>query len=205
MHFSLFRKSRENKFWEWFELNDEMLFNFEDAQNEVFRKLGRQLKKVHGDLTFEFGPKEDNGKREFVLSAGGIKSAFPAVESLFSKAPESRLFSFIKFRPRRNIATKISFGGVAVNHNQVTYQLVKNEGKIGILLFFENYDKKKKDQFDTIGFLILDIALGEYDTEIKVGIIQFSGQDSEYFDGSKQLISLPDDFDNQYYLLNRRS
>lgn len=64
-----------------------MLFHFETDQEKTFDKLSAELKKANPDLTFEFGPVE-NGKREFVISAAGIKTAFPYVESLFNSAPK---------------------------------------------------------------------------------------------------------------------
>jgi len=37
--------------------------------------LASEMHKVHPDLTFEFGPVEEE-RREFVITAGGIKGAF---------------------------------------------------------------------------------------------------------------------------------
>src|SRR5258705_9521609 len=92
--------STEGFFWKWFIKNERRLFEFDTAQEKIFGELSKELKKVHGDLTFEFGPVQD-GKREFVLSAGGIKSAFPSVESLYAKAPPLPRWVWVKYRPRR--------------------------------------------------------------------------------------------------------
>src|SRR6187399_703219 len=98
----MFWKSKEEKFWKWFQANEARLFDFERDQDRVFAELGPAMKKVHSNLTFEFGPKKD-GQREFVISADGIKDAFPAVIALADKAPELPRWNIIKFRQRRGV------------------------------------------------------------------------------------------------------
>ena len=102
MMFSLFQAlaTPEQAFWSWFEKNEKRLFTFETDRDRVFNELAGKLKQVHESVTFEFGPVED-GKREFVISADGIKDAFPAVEKLYALAPKLPRWKFIKFRPRR--------------------------------------------------------------------------------------------------------
>ena len=68
--------SKEALFWRWFQANETRLFDFEKDQDRVFNELQMQLHRIQPSLTFEFGPKEE-GKREFVISADGIKDAFP--------------------------------------------------------------------------------------------------------------------------------
>src|SRR5689334_6398671 len=66
--------SPSRRFWSWFSANDDRLFDFERDQKAVFDELAAQLVRVHPDLTFELGPVRD-GRRDFVVSAGGIKAA----------------------------------------------------------------------------------------------------------------------------------
>ena len=64
----------QQEFWDWFVQHQLELFDFEVDRERIFDQLASQLQKVDPNLTFEFGPKEV--QREFVVSAGGIKSAF---------------------------------------------------------------------------------------------------------------------------------
>jgi hypothetical protein len=88
-------------FWKWFAKHEPKLFNFDFGQEiereRLFDEVGSELQKVDPDLTFEFGPKET--RREFVVSAGGIKRAFPAVASLVAVAPAFERWQFFAFRP----------------------------------------------------------------------------------------------------------
>lgn len=185
----------EDAFWRWFERNEARLFAFENNRAAVFRELYAELSRMNGDLTFEFGPVQTDGKRQFVISAGGIRSAFPSVESLFSKAPSLKRWVWVKFRPRRKPLNDIEFAGRRVRVEDVHYLLAKDEGKLGIVLFFDGYKEEPKHTFEQIGYLLLDEALGEYAVEMQVGFIEFQSRQSKYFAKANPLKELPDHFD----------
>lgn len=149
------------------------------------------------DLTFEFGPVKD-GKREFVLSAGGIKAAFPAVEALYSKAPALPRWVWVKFRPRRVPINDLDYGGKKVRADDVRYLLAKDGDKVGIVLFFDGYSDAEKTTYGQIGYLFLDEALGEYAVETQVGFIGFDSRESKHFDRSHPLRELPGAFDEYF-------
>ena len=170
--FGLFKATAtpEQEFWKWFQKNEAMLFSFEKNQDAAFASLGTQMNKVHESLTFEFGPIE-SGKREFVISADGIKDAFPAVERVYATAPKLDRWIFIKFRPRRE-PMDVEYGGVKVKVDDVFCTVEPDKGKAGITVFIRGYQTEHQKVYTGITFLMLDQALGEYDVETKVGFIE---------------------------------
>lgn len=164
------KKSPEAQFWAWFEKNQEMLFYFERDQERVFDKLNAAMSKVRPDLTFEFGP-DENGNREFVISADGLRDAFPAVESLYASAPSLPRWTFIKFRPRRSAMT-IQMGQVKLQPTDVDVAVEADGDKAGITVFVKGYDESQSQQYEHAVFIMLDQAIGEYDMETKVGFIE---------------------------------
>jgi hypothetical protein len=192
---SAFGSPSEQQFWRWFEKNEKMLLDFETDQETIFDELSEQMKKVHPDLTFEFGPINENGKREFVISAGGIKKGFTAVEALFNSAPSLPHWQFIKYRPRRSPLNDLEYGSKTVKAKDVYYGMYKDGDKVGLVLFFDGYNEKEKYVFGNIGYLFLDEALGEYDIETKVGFIEFHGRDSKQYENSRPLNELVENFD----------
>ncbi len=198
MIFGLFgaksQASCETNFWNWFSANETRLFSFESDQELIFDELGAEMHKVNPNLTFEFGPVVD-GKREFVLSAGGIKSAFPFVEALYKNAPTLERWSWIKFCPRRTPLNNIEFEDKSILVEDVHYLLARDETKVAILLFFDGYNEEEKNIFGQIGFLFLDEALGEFSVEMQVGFIEFKSRDSKYFERALPLKELPVNFD----------
>lgn len=201
MAFSLFSgkasASGEADFWKWFVANEPRLFSFDADREAVFDELGRQMGRVNGDLTFEFGPVRD-GRREFVISAGGIKSAFPAVEALYSAAPSLKRWVWVKYRPRRFPLNDVEFNGKNIKSADVRYLLAKDGDRVGIVLFFDGYSDKEKATYGQIGYLLLDEALGEYAVETQVGFVEFRAQDSSYFAKSSPLKDLPGHFDEYW-------
>jgi hypothetical protein len=141
MAFSLFssskKKSPHERFWAWFEKNQDMLFDFERNQDRTFDKLNAAISKVHPDLTFEFGPVQ-NEKREFVISADGLKEAFPAVESLHASAPVLPHWTFIKFRPRRSAMT-IQIGDLKLEPSDLEVAVEADGDKAGFTVFIKGY------------------------------------------------------------------
>ncbi len=193
-----FAGSTEESFWKWFQANENMIYHFERDQEPIFNKLATQMNKVNGDLTFEFGPVEETGKREFVISAGGIKASFYAVESLYSSAPVMKNWTFIKYRPRRNPLNDLEYGGISVPVDEVQYKMFKDNEKVGIVIFLTGYNEEQHSIYGNIGYLFLDEVLGEYDIETKVGFIEFHGRESKYYEGSLPLRELANSFDDYF-------
>jgi hypothetical protein len=165
-------KSPEGTFWKWFVENQDTLYHFEKNQDMIFNNLANELHKIHPHLTFEFGP-EINNQREFVISAGGIKDAFPSVIALAKAAPSLPQWKITKFRPRREEISSIIIDSVSVSPDDVLFSLEEAGGKANLVLFIgddQNYDR---NIYGNIGFLFLDQILGEYDVEMFVGSIDF--------------------------------
>lgn len=183
----------EQQFWKWFQDNDSALFDFERDQERVFDRLAKELHKVNPDLVFEFGPKKD-GRRDFVISADGIRQAFPAVESLFAAAPPLPRWRIIEFRPRRT-PHDISIGGLTVKASSVRVHMVQRSGKVDLVLFIPEYSADARDSFLQIVYLLLDEALGEYDVETYVGFIDVQPV-AEALQDTYSLEGLPSAFDS---------
>ncbi|HEY6181424.1 MAG TPA: hypothetical protein VIW67_04210 [Terriglobales bacterium] len=160
----------EQAFWQWFQNNESSLFDFEKNREKIFNELSAEMHKVDPSLTFEFGPKE-NGQREFVISADGIREAFPKVEALYANAPKLPRWKFIKFRPRRE-PSDISYGGISIKAQSVSVLLVPNGQTADLTIFMPGYTETARSAYTTIAFLFLDEALGEYDVETRVGEVK---------------------------------
>ena len=157
----------EQEFWDWFQKNEASLFNFENHQEQSFNRLAKELHAVNEHLTFEFGPKID-GRRDFVISADGIREAFTAVEALYAAAPELARWKFIKFRPRRS-PCDISTGDITVKASGVRIHLERYANNVDLTLYIPEFREEASNSFKTIVYLLLDEAIGEYDVETYVG------------------------------------
>jgi hypothetical protein len=160
-------------FWQWFQQNETLLLAFEQQQNVVFAKLAAQLKPIDPELVFAFGPVSE-GRREFVISAGGIKSVIPAVQALVAAAPELPRWRITAFRPRVPGSQTINIGNCTVTPDDVACTLHADDGKVAISLFMRGYTDARRNVYGSIGYILLDSALGEWDVMTKVGGIRFT-------------------------------
>ncbi|MEH7005505.1 hypothetical protein ABFY54_00620 [Priestia megaterium] len=173
---NLFRKKiTEKEFWSWFEKNSEDYFRLDENNYDLlFNKLGLQLSKYHKDLTFEFSVEMNQGKREFIISADGMISAFPAVIKLVEEAPSFEKFTIVAFRQRQNSEQEIHFDDVVLDTKDVffTYREDKQLNCLDIVIYIKGYTEEN-DQFIGAAFIMLDSLIGEYDVGVKLGEITF--------------------------------
>lgn len=194
---SLFAASPEQTFWRWFTKNEPRLYHFENEQERIFDELSREIRKVDRSLTFEFGP-ETNGKREFVISADGIREAFSKVESLYQSAPKLEHWVFLKFRPRR-VPMDLKLQDITVKAADVRVLISRGaERKIALLVLFPEFEPPKERFYTHAAFLFLDQALGEYDVETKVGYVGAGSTNQKDTASSVSLSELGQAFDQQY-------
>lgn len=189
----------EEEFWTWFQANEPALFALDlgsqTGDQQVLLDLAAQLQRVRRELTFELGSLAD-GRRELVISADGVKAAFPAVEALAAKAPALERWKLTAFRPRRMEQNILSVAGVLVDPKDVYVQLAKDEDKkVALVVFLRGYSDGDKTIYGQAAFLFLDRALGEHDVETKVGIVELKSLGAEVPQGAVPLADLAEAFD----------
>jgi hypothetical protein len=198
--------SAQDGFWNWFIQHEAELFEFDPKRvtdrESLFGRLAAELHKVHSDLAFEFGPK--GPRREFVISAAGIKDAFPAVIGLANAAPNLERWQFTAFRPRRIPINVVEIEGKRIEPQDVQFSLVDNGKIAGLYLFIPGYRDGDVD-LKQIGYLLLDDALGEYDVETRLGLIEMLSPDTPTEGHRYPLADLPALFDQLVTRLEGRS
>ncbi len=186
----------ESKFWEWFLAHEKELSEFdpldEKRREALFDEVALELQKVDPDLTFEFGPEEVS--REFIISAGGIRRAFQAVVSLANSAPWLNRWKVISFRPRRFPVHPVDFQGKHIDPNDVQVTLLDNGKTAGIQMFVPGLEEDNL-ALKSIGYLLLDEALGEYDVETRLGLIEMLPTEAATTGNRHPLAELPKLFD----------
>ena len=172
------------------------LFDFDPGQEiereRLFDRVATELQKVNPYLTFEFGP---NGpRREFVISAAGIRDAFPAVVRLAGSAPTLQRWHIRAFRPRRTSINIIEIEGKRIDPIDVQFSLSDNGKVAGICLFIPGFQEGDV-ALKQIGYLLLDETLGEYDVETRLGLIKMLSTDTRTAGDRYPLADLPTLFD----------
>jgi hypothetical protein len=163
------KKDRKKKFWDWFSKNADVYLHFEKNQGVLFTRLKLELEKIHPDLVFEFSRIFEDGTREFVISADGIKSIFPIVTDLAEQAPALNNWKIIAFRQPKPDITHVYYQDLVIDLNDVFFRYAKDNGKICLELNIRGF--YESPEWAAATFILLDNVLGEYHTEMSLSEI----------------------------------
>ena len=157
-------KTKANLFWNWFEQNEPRIFQLEADQENILDEISARLAKYQVGLAFEIS-NEDAGKREFIISADGLEELFSAVIDLVAAAPEFERWSILAFRPRMN-----DYAGFTLNFGERTFEPSRiwincdvSDDHFDLTIYHPNYKEDERNVIISGTYILLDMALGEYD------------------------------------------
>lgn len=166
--------SPENKFWSWFEHSQDKYMNLETADmEEKFSIMSEKIREVHEDLTFAISPQDAEGKRELIISADGVQTAFPWVIKLVRKAPVLPQWQIKPFRPKVEMDEyHIDLGHRIIKAEEIRFEFQIIEGRLELHLYIEGYHPEAEDIL-IASQILLDSLLGEYDAATKIQFLAF--------------------------------
>lgn len=160
--------------------------------NKLFNEIHSMLKKVNKDLVFEFGPVRD-GRREFIVSADGIRSAFPAVRGLVAAAPDLPEWKNTAFRPGERVDYSMQTPNGKLNTDDIWFSARPEGPKLELDVYVKGITAENENQLGQAVFLMLDGVVGEYNVEMKIGSMEFGPLPADpNAHGLKPLRELPD-------------
>lgn len=174
-------KTKEEKFWDWFQTNESSYYSESGKRAELFSELRTELHAIDENLTFAFTPIQKNHVKKLTISADGIVSSFPAVSALVSKAPRIKNWKFSAFRqriPGDDLAIDYEGLGIKIAYNDIYFRYSEDSAKLGLELTIRNYNNSK--EFKNATYVLLDGLVGEYDMGTRISSIEFRNlQESE--------------------------
>ena len=191
-------------FWFWFENNLHRFENFEDQQEMLLQDLGEQLQEVDEGLTYELSVPDANGVRDLVISADGVKEVFPVVMLLVDKAPDLPGWTFTPFRQRMDLADcALQFGDRELSASDFYFWLQTEDGAIDLIVYVPGLTEENREEMMGASFILLDMALGEFDVTLKIRYIDFQLlPDDPEAEDLQPLTELPGEFDALFRALN---
>ncbi len=166
-----------DSFWQWFLSAEQRLREAHGSGGRLeieaaVGEIGERLNHVHPELCFEYG-QADDGIFELILSAGGIRSLFPAVAALKQAAPEVPGWRIIAFRPRKASCARVQLGEAVLEPDGLWYRLMPGAEQADLDLFIAELTPETLEGLGGAAFLMLDAVLGEYDVATRIGAIDF--------------------------------
>jgi hypothetical protein len=176
----LFKKDNggsPERFWRWFAENAAAYKAFitrNDGDMRPYHKLIAAMQKVDKRVSPELTV-ENDGTNVLVITCDGIKEAADAVISLAEGAPDLPGWRVQRFRPPgdpEGMVIKLAALELGPADMRVAYHVAKDENKVHVALFINGY-KEDETEFKQIAFLLLDHCIGEYNTMMHLGAIEF--------------------------------
>lgn len=192
--------TKQQDFWAWFKENKDFLETFHTNTEAVTRAVGMRLLNVDRGLTYEMGQAAD-GIYEFIVSADGVRDVFPEVIKHVRAAPEIDGWRIIAFRPRKPDALnfKLEYAGLAISGNDIWYRSEGEGDTFNLTVLVRGLNAQNEKKAIRAAFVMLDLALGEYDVATKLRSIDFGAlppdPDSQ---GLKPLSALPGEVDARF-------
>ena len=164
-------------FWRWFAKHADgiaaevrALREDQPASTLTTDEMARRLQKIHPSLTHEIGSDAD-WPIELIISADGDLDGFPAVTRTVSAAPPLPGFHITAFRKRVGPDFMLGMFGQEIRFRQVRYESWPDEDRLGVKLYIA-VGGLDEDQLDAMAFILLDMALGEYDVATGLGAVE---------------------------------
>jgi hypothetical protein len=199
MPMTLFAKpTPEETFWKWFQKNEARLWEFEKDQQVIMDELSLSLYRYKEDIVYEVSSIE-NGKREFIISADGLKELFPSVQSLHKAAPKMKRWEIIAFRPRMENYSKfkLEYAGKDFDPALLWFHSRVENNYFDLILYHPEYEEDERNCYISGSYILLDMALGEYDVVTGIRYIdQQKLPDNPKEEGLKPFSELQNTFDN---------
>lgn len=167
------KKTKEEVFWKWFEQSESRLFQLETDQETILDEISSALASCAEGLVFEIS-KEENGKREFIISADGLGELFPAVEKLEATAPKLARWTIIAFRPRMDdySSFRLNYGEKTFDPAEMWFRHFVEDRNFDLIIYHPNYNEEERSHFISAAYILLDMALGEYDVVTGIRYIE---------------------------------
>ncbi|MBL8954542.1 MAG: hypothetical protein JNK82_27430 [Myxococcaceae bacterium] len=159
-------------FWEWFQKNEARLADAA-AKNPVavMGEIQDELEKTEDDLRVELML---DATPSLVITADGNASLFADARRVAGAAPKLKRWKVVALRPRRAWVADLEVEGRKFGIADFSWrELGRATGKIDLELAIRGRTDANAEQVDKAAFLVLDVVLGEADTENKIGVIDF--------------------------------
>jgi hypothetical protein len=164
------------EFWSWFATNGPALRADKDLRHTM-DAISKELEKVHPGVFAEIGGDGDN--RTLVLSVDGKKELFPAVQELYAARPTVPGWTIVAFRQRAkpgDPALTIELGDRKLDPKLVKVVATPAaDKKLDIVVYIPGFTTN--DEMGSLGFVILDHVVGEYDMETRIAGVDFAPLD----------------------------
>ncbi len=156
--------SKTSQFWTWFQANEGDFPPTSEFDDAYGGELSCRLTDIKSRLVYEIAILDD-AKNELIISGDGVKELIPFVQNVVEAAPEIDGWEIIAFRPRMDkyVSFTLNFGDRNFNPKEL-WCWSRVEGRnFDLIIYHAEYSDKIRNVLVNGTYVLLDMALGEYD------------------------------------------
>lgn len=156
--------SQYSAFWTWFRANEADFPATSEFDAAYGEELSSRLADIKSGLVYEVAIRDD-AENELIISGDGIKELIPFVQDVANSAPVIDGWKIIAFRPRMD-----DYASFTLNFGERTFDPTKiwcwsrvEDGSFDLVIYHADYSDEVRDLLVNGTYVLLDMALGEYD------------------------------------------
>jgi hypothetical protein len=186
------------EFWQWFKAHENSLAEQHGPYDSEFQQLTSKLKSIDERLAYEIAPGKKD-KKEFVISADANREVFPLVRKVAAAAPPLSRWQVVSFRPRAateelmEMAIPAAARYPELRADEMRFSLNKDGEVADLIMYLKDYNGDKEEQYNAK--IMLQEAVGEYDSVMRIGDIECRPLNEANAQNSKPLSKLAADLD----------
>ena len=156
--------SPQSGFWTWFKENESKFPATDKFAAGYGKELRRRLNLIAPGLVYEISIPEE-GQKELVISADGLRRLIPYVEDLVRAAPLIEGWKITAFRPRMDdYATfTLRYGERDFDPQSLWCYSRVVDGHFDLIIYHPDYSPEARNILVNGTYVLLDMALGELD------------------------------------------
>lgn len=167
------------KFWEWLVANGPQTMS-EDAQvrENASDQLSDVFHEAFPDLTWEIEVQDDDDFW-FIISADGVPDRIDDVVQAVRNAPKVPGWKIVPFRQRGSLDVSLQMHGRKLTYQDIWCQAETVGWQANVVFNIDGLTKENKDDLIGATFVLIDNAIGEFDSMVRLGELHFQPLEDE--------------------------
>ena len=167
------------KFWEWLAANAARAISEDEQVREAASdQLSELFHAAFPDLTWEIEVQDDNDLW-FIISADGVPDRIDDVVQAVRNAPKVPGWKIVPFRQRGSLNVSLQVHGRTLSYQDIWCQAETVGWQANVVFHINGLTNENKDDLAGATFVLIDNALGEFDSMVRLGELDFQPLEDE--------------------------
>ncbi|HAP65214.1 MAG TPA: hypothetical protein DCR93_38965 [Cytophagales bacterium] len=182
---------REQAFWAWFEQHYAPLLFLREVdrpeRERIMDECLNRLHEFHPQLFFQIGGHPEADRYELIITAEGVKEAFPIVEQLVAAPPVMKDWHVVAFKQPQGTHLSLEYGGRRFTPQEIDIIPMEHHSDpsmVGFQVCYPEYSPLEKNLYFGGTYLLLETILGEKSAALDIDFLEIIRTPGHVHNGS---------------------